>query len=395
MTERQKIKIGLFGFGCVGTGLYEVLSKTPGFKADIVKICVKSRDKRRSLPAGYFTYDKQDILNDGSINVVVELIDDANAAWEIVSEAMRRGKAVVSANKKMIAEHFEELLQLQKQYDVPFLYEASCCASIPIIRNLEEYYDNDMLKQLTGIVNGSTNFILTSCTGQGKPYNEALKTAQELGYAESNPALDVEGYDAKYKLVILLAHAFGAVVKPENVFNEGITRIGEQEIKYAREKGYKIKLLAKAVRNGENSVNAYVMPAFVPVNHQLYNIDDVFNGVITETAFADKQVFVGRGAGSYPTASAVLSDISALTYLYRYEFKKLQQSQTQLSNDFDLDIYLRWDGNETSSVENLFSDIHEQFTGKTGRYINGTIKFGNITPLKNLLKDNYSIVALN
>ncbi|RZJ99697.1 MAG: homoserine dehydrogenase, partial [Flavobacterium sp.] len=159
--SRKKLNIGLFGFGCVGFGLYEVLQKTPGLKANIKNICVKDKDKKREIGAENFTFNKEDIFNDLEINVIVELIDDADAAYEIVTRALRSGKAVVTANKKMVAEHFEELLALQREYNVPLLYEAACCASIPIIRNLEEYYDNDLLESIQGIVNGSTNYILT------------------------------------------------------------------------------------------------------------------------------------------------------------------------------------------------------------------------------------------
>src|SRR5687768_9438308 len=177
--SRKKLTIGLFGFGCVGTGLHEVFQKTPTLKANIKRICVKDRNKERTLPAHYFTFDRNDILNDPEITTVVELIDDADAAYEIVTTALRKGKAVVTANKKMIAEHFEELLHLQRKYNVPLLYEAACCASIPIIRNLEEYYDNDLLESIEGIVNGSTNYILTKTSDENLSYETALRDEQQ------------------------------------------------------------------------------------------------------------------------------------------------------------------------------------------------------------------------
>jgi homoserine dehydrogenase len=172
---------------------------------------------------------------------------------------LRKGKAVVSANKKMIAEHFAELLQLQKEFGVPLLYEGACCASIPIIRNLEEYYDNDMLTAVEGIFNGSTNYILTRMFEENCSFEAALKEAQEKGFAESDPALDVEGYDAKYKLSIILAHAFGLPVEPERVFNHGITHLSDFDLQYAREKGYRIKLVAGCRKFGEQ-VFATVFP---------------------------------------------------------------------------------------------------------------------------------------
>lgn len=393
--KRKQIKIGLFGFGCVGKGLYDVLEKSPGFKAEIKKICVKTRNKTRELPAQYFTYEKNDLLLDNDINVIVELIDDADAAWDIVSTALKNKKAVVSANKKMIAEHFEELLELQQTYKVPFLYEASCCASIPILRNLEEYYDNDMLASLTGIVNGSTNYILTSCTEKGNNYADALLEAQRLGYAETDPSLDLEGFDAKYKLSILLAHAFGNIVKPEHIFNEGISRIALPEIQFAREKGYKIKLLARAYKNDDETVYAHVLPAFLRPSHNLYNVDDVFNGIITETAFSDKQVFIGKGAGAFPTASAVLSDLSALTYNYKYEFKKRTQVKTIYSDQFIIPVYFRWDGSHLDFVSSFFEKTDEIYQSANTHYICGIITAEKLRALKDHINSEFCVIALN
>ena len=248
------------------------------------------------------------------------MIDDADAAYEIVKTALQNGKAVVTANKKMIAEHFEELLQLQKEYNVPLLYEAACCASIPIIRNLEEYYDNDLLESVEGIVNGSTNYILSKTVDENLSYAEALRQAQEKGYAESNPVMDTGGFDAKFKLLILIAHAFGVVVKPEEIFNLGIDKLGDLELGYAKEKGYKIKLIAYAEKTADGKIRSFVLPKFIKNTDKLFYVDDVFNGVKTKSYFSDVQFFSGKGAGAYPTASAVLSDISALSYDYRYEY---------------------------------------------------------------------------
>ncbi len=377
--ERKNLNIGLFGFGCVGYGLYEVLHKTPSLNAQISKICVKNKDKQRPISDNHFTFDKNDILHDESINVVVELIDDADAAFEIVSAAIKSGKAVVTANKKMIAEHFDELLQLQQKYNVPLLYEAACCASIPIIRNLEEYYDNDLLESVEGIVNGSTNYILTKTFAENVSYADALLDAQNKGYAESNPMLDTGGFDAKYKLQILLAHAFGLKTIPADIFNYGIDNIGELELKYAREKGLKIKLVAQAFKTADNKVAAFVLPKFVGNKSKLYQVDDVFNGVVTKTCFADTQFFMGKGAGAYPTASAVISDISALSYNYRYEYKKIQQQQgLSLDNDVLLNVLLRHKKQEALALTDYFDSIDESYLNHNSGYISGAISLKNI-----------------
>lgn len=384
--SRKKLNIGLFGFGCVGFGLYEVLQKTPGLKADIRKICVKDKNKPREIGAENFTFDRNDIFNDPEINVIVELIDDADAAYEIVTTALKNGKAVVSANKKMIAEHFEELLELQKKHNVPLLYEAACCASMPIIRNLEEYYDNDLLESIQGIVNGSTNYILTKTFKENLSYEEALKEAQEKGFAESNPILDTGGFDAKYKLLILLAHSFGYIARPENLLNIGIDNIGGLELKYAREKGLKIKLVAQAFKNTDGNITAFVIPKFVDSADRLFNVDDVFNGVITKTSFADEQFFVGKGAGAHPTASAVLSDISALSYDYQYEYKKIaQQEDYSLSDDVNLKVFLRHQIEDAVTLKKHFSAIDESYLNHESGYITGTI---SLEKLRNIHFDD-------
>jgi homoserine dehydrogenase len=352
--QQKKLTIGLFGFGVVGTGLYKVLQQTPSLNAEIKKVCIKLPDKKREAPETLFTIDPELLLQDESINVIVELIDDADAAYHIVSRALSSGKAVVSANKKMIAEHLPELLALQKKYGTPFLYESACCASIPVIRNLEEYYDNDLLQSISGIVNGSTNYILTRVSKDKLSFDEALLQAQIEGFAESNPALDVEGIDAVNKLSILLTHAYGIVSHPSEIIHSGIQNLQTHDAVFAKEKGYEIKLVAQAKKLDDGNVAAFVLPQFVDAMNQLYNVSNEYNGVIIESGLADKQFFYGKGAGSFPTASAVLSDLSALRYDYKYEYKKLNNKQAgELTNDFFLRVYV--------SFEGLFQVPHERF----------------------------------
>lgn len=373
----QHIQIGLFGFGCVGKGLYEVLHQTKGIKATVKKICVKNRNKQRSIEQSFFTYDKNDLLFDNTINVIVELIDDADEAFHIVSTAMKNGKAVVSANKKMIAEHFEELYNLQQQYNVPFLYEASVCGSIPIIRNLEEYYDNDLLSSVEGICNGTTNYILTKTALEGKSYEEALSEAQELGFAESNPRLDVQGFDPKYKLTILLAHTFGLFIQPERLLNYGIHHLNENDSNFAREKGYRIKLVAHTSKENDN-VKAYVLPRFIKADELMYNVNNEYNAALVKAQFSDRQFFVGKGAGSYPTASAVLSDISALQFDYRYEYKKTaQKNGSNFSNDFTLRLYIRYE-NDNVLQELEVKNIEQSFQSENYNYVIGEVKLNRL-----------------
>lgn len=389
----RNLKLGIFGFGVVGQGLYHVLEETKGIKAEILKICVKNRNKKRPLPLEYFTYNKEDILENPDIDVVLELIDDPIAAYEIVTAALKNGKAVVTSNKKMVADHMTELYELQKKYNTPLLYEGACCASIPIIRNLEEYYDNDLLSAVEGIFNGSTNYILTKVFSEQKSFGEALTEAQELGYAETDPSLDIEGYDAKYKLCIILTHAFGLFVDPEDVFNYGIQNISEFDIKIARERGYKIKLVAKS-RKIDDKVIAMVIPQFVSEKSELYKVEREFNGVIVEGAFSEHQVFIGKGAGGYPTGSAVLSDISALTYNYMYEYKKTKQAaDLELSSDYEIIIYLRFD-NQSIINKDVFNLILEEYKALENQYIIGKINFSKLRGSEWLSNRNINIILL-
>lgn len=372
-TKHKHLKLGVFGFGCVGQGLYHVLDETQGIKAEIKKICVKHKDKQRPLSLDLFTFNKEDILNDPDIDVVVELIDDAAAAYEIVKAALQNGKAVVTANKKMLAEHLEEIYQLQQKHGKAVIYEGAVCGSIPIIRNLEEYYDNDLLTGIEGIFNGSTNFILTKVFEEKKTYAEALAQAQELGFAESDPSLDVKGFDPKFKLVIAIAHTFGVFVKPEEVINIGIDRISALDLKFAHDKGYAIKLVARAFKI-HNRVFGFVAPQFVEPTNPLFAVRNEYNAVQVQSAFAEKQLFVGKGAGSYPTGSAVLSDISALTYGYQYEYKKLHQNHDLVfSNDLSADAFVSFDHGTAIAIGD-FEHFESGYAAQGKQYMVGRVK---------------------
>lgn len=373
---RKQLTLGLFGFGCVGTGLYEVLNRTSLLQARIKHIVVKDPNKPRSIDASYFSFDADTILNDEEVNVVVELINDSDAAYTIVTRALRSGKHVVSANKKLIALHLEELIALAKANNVSFLYEAAVGGSIPIIRNLEEYYNNDSLSSINGIVNGTTNYILTK-TGEGQSFDEALKTAQELGFAELDPTSDVDGFDAKYKLVLLLKHAFGYTATTEEVWNYGIRRLKPWDATYAREKGYKIKLLAFGTRI-DDQVIGFVAPHFIPANHFAYNVENEFNAVVVEALFSDRQLFLGKGAGSYPTASAVLSDISALQFDYAYEYRKSGTGEElKLTTDFRLKAYVSATTKE--QLERVrFEEVEEIYHGSTHHFHIGWVNYNDL-----------------
>jgi homoserine dehydrogenase len=388
----KTIKIGLFGFGCVGQGLYDVLNQSSGFRAGIVTICVKDRSKKRTLASSFFTFEKHDILGNPEINLVVELIDDAEEAYRIVKAALESGKNVVTANKKMLANHLEELVALQHRHGVSLLYEASSCGSIPILRNLEEYYDNEQLNSVSGIFNGTSNYILSKIFNENLDYSTALKQAQEKGFAETDPTSDVGGYDTKYKLVIITAHSFGLHVKPEDVLNIGIQNLSQHDIQFAREKGYKIKLVATVKKTSGNEIVLLVIPQFVNNTNYLYNVENEYNGVIVEAFFSDKQFFLGKGAGGHPTGSAVLSDISTLKYDYKYEYKKQQQGLTfNYTKEVELEVYFRYK-NEIALEELGFTKIEERFIGREFSYVIGTVTLSNIIKNKQVFDSPHNSI---
>ena len=382
----NKLKIGIFGYGVVGSGLAHVLKNSKGLDASIVKVCVRDEGKIRDIDPEVLTYDPNDILNDPEINVVAELIDDADAAYQIVKTALQKGKHVVSANKKMLAYHIEELIQLQWQHKVSFVYEASACGSIPIIRNLEEYYDNDLLQSVSGILNGSSNYILTKIFNENLDYDVALKQAQDLGFAESDPTSDVEGFDTLYKLIILTVHGFGLFVHPDQVFNFGISNLSPKDIELASQKGYKIRLLGKVTKVNGNHVNLLVAPKFVKPEEHAFTVESHYNGVLIQGNFYDNQFMYGKGAGAHPTGSAVLSDITALAYDYKYEYKKLKYyGGLEYTNDMEVEVYLRYTNKDDLALFD-FKEISESLTGKDFNYVIGTLSLSDLIKIRHQIK---------
>ena len=394
MDTHKKLVLGIFGFGVVGEGLYKVLQQTPSLNATIKKVCIKNSGKKRNAPAELFTVNKHALLNDSEINIIVELIDDADAAYEIVKTAFANGKSVVSANKKMIAEHLPELLALSQKAEKSFLYEAACCASIPVIRNLEEYYDNDLLHSINAVVNGSTNYILTKMFEEKLSFKDALIQAQQLGFAESNPVLDVEGYDALNKWTFLLTHSYGILPKKSEIAFTGIQNITSQDALQADKKDCVIKLVASAKKLKNGKVAAFVLPQFVKKDDQLAFVKNEYNGVVIESSFADKQFFYGKGAGSFPTASAVLSDISALRYDYKYEYKKLyHQQQNELTNDFYVKTYvafIHWD----HVPKDDFESIEEWHSNEQSNYLIGVIHFKKLQESEWWKRNGVSLILI-
>lgn len=388
----KKLNIGLFGFGTVGRGLYDVLQRIGTKNVEIKRICVRDISKPRAVEAD-FTDKADDIFNDPDINFIVELIDDAEAAYTIVKRALQSRLPVVSGNKKMLAYHIEELIALQSQYNVALLYDASACGSIPVIRNLEEYYDNDLLTSVKGILNGSSNFILSKIFNEKMSYADALKLAQDLGFAESNPTLDIDGWDSLFKLIIITVHAFGLYVAPEKIFTYGISNMNDDDIRFANEKERRFKLVAHVEKIAGNRLIMCVMPQLISRNKYIYSVEDEFNGVVIKGLFYDKQFMFGRGAGGYPTGSAVLSDITACLYDYKYEYKKRNDSQLpEFTNDHYFRVYYRYTNDDDLALI-PFESISEKYSSESYKYVVGRASLGALHGVQEQLRSRNVFIA--
>ncbi len=311
------INIGLLGCGTVGGGVVKLLAKNrdtiakkTGSEIVIKKVLEKDRQKclQIGLAAELITDQLEDIINDDSIDIVVELIGGIEPAFSFIIAAMHKGKHVVTANKDLIAVKGKELFAIASENNVDFYFEASVAGGIPIVYPLKQSLAGNHIEEVIGILNGTTNYILTKMSQEGRDYYEVLHEAQELGYAEADPEADVGGLDAARKIAILSSIAFNSRVTLDDVYVEGITGITPRDIQYARELGFVVKLLAIAKEVG-GKIQARVHPAFIPLNHPLAFVNDVFNAVFVRGDAVGEIMHYGRGAGEMPTASAVVGDI--------------------------------------------------------------------------------------
>ncbi|MEI6513010.1 MAG: homoserine dehydrogenase [bacterium] len=313
----KKIKIGLIGFGTVGAGVVKVLNEkraslkaSTGLDLEIVRICVKHISSKRPVEVAkdVLTSSIDEVLYDKQIDIVVELIGGIQPAKEIIMEALRQGKHVVTANKALLAECGAEIFGLSQKLRLAVGFEASVGGGIPIIRSLREGFIANKIDLIYGILNGTSNFILSEMSEHGTQFKDALLYAQKLGYAEKDPSFDVGGIDSAHKLSILALLGFGVFAAQDSIYTEGITDIEQSDIDYASENGYAIKLLAIAKRRKEG-VELRVHPTLIPKTHLLANVGDVYNAIFVRGDLVGDNLFYGKGAGSLPTASSVVSDL--------------------------------------------------------------------------------------
>lgn len=308
----SKLRVGLIGFGTVGTGVYKSLADFNNI--EIAKIAVKNINKPRAvdIPAGMLTDNPYDVVNDSSIDVVAELMGGVEPAWDYLKTAIENGKHIVTANKELLAKRGEELFNLAEKHNRVILYEAAIAGGIPIIMPVKTILAGNRINKIQAILNGTTNYILTKMDAENASYEDVLKEAQTLGYAETDPTGDVEGFDAAYKITTLATIAFKSRVKYENVYREGITKIRKEDIANANELGYKIKLIANATIDENNNADVRVHPMLVPKDSMLAHINYVTNAVSISGHPIGNIVLSGPGAGEFPTASSVVGDILAI-----------------------------------------------------------------------------------
>ncbi|MDD5944848.1 MAG: homoserine dehydrogenase [Clostridia bacterium] len=313
---KEKIRAAILGLGTVGTGVYKIIQKQQaefphkiGAELEVAKILVRNKNKARDGVDMSIVTDKwEDIINDDSIDIVIEVMGGIEPAKTYISEALAHKKHVVTANKDLMAEHGHELLDLAAENKCDLLFEAAVAGGIPIIRPLKQCLAANKITEIMGIVNGTTNFILTKMTDEGMEFDEALRLATELGYAEADPTADIEGLDAGRKIAILASIAFNSRVTFSDVYTEGISKISAKDIKYAKELGCVIKLIASAI-NSDTGVEVRVTPMLIPESHPLASVNDSFNAVFVHGDSLGDAMFYGRGAGELPTASAIMGDV--------------------------------------------------------------------------------------
>ncbi|SNX52719.1 homoserine dehydrogenase [Thermoanaerobacterium sp. RBIITD] len=359
----MEIKIGLLGLGTVGSGAFKIINsrknlikEKTGYEVNIKKILVKHLNKQRGINGieRILTVNIDDIIYDKEIKIVIEAIGGTSPTYEYIKKALYAGKHVITANKELIAKHGVELYSLAKEFKVQLKYEASVAGAIPIIHQIEKLNVTDNINYICGIVNGTTNYILTQMINKQCSFLEALKQAQILGYAESNPDNDIKGYDALYKLVILIRKVFGANIKVNSIYRRGIDEIKEEDIEYFKKLNYTVKLLAWA-KNVNGNIYAGVEPVLINNDNVLSHINDVKNAVIVRGDNFGEYIFIGKGAGQLPTGDAIVSDLLNILFGFNINEEITKETKYVYNNNLTNTYYIRLKIKSKFSLKNLFT----------------------------------------
>lgn len=388
--EEIMLNVGVLGYGTVGSGVVEVLHTNRESIAKKVgqEIAVKYILDLRDFPGDPFeekvVHDFDVIVNDADIQIVVETMGGVKPAYDFVKACLQAGKSVCTSNKELVAKHGAELLAIAKEKNINFFFEASVGGGIPIIRPINECVTGDVIEEISGILNGTTNYILSKMASEGSDFDSVLKDAQDKGYAEKNPEADVEGYDACRKIAILTSLAYGKQVDFEDIYTEGITKITDVDIKYAKVLGASIKIFGSS-KNVDGKVYAKVAPVMIDSKHPLYMVNDVFNGIFVKGNMVGDLMFYGSGAGKLPTASAVVGDVVAAAKNLGnnvpviWEQEKLTLADIKESAQR---FFVRLSGDKAANaakVEAAFGKVQEVEAGVAGEYafITDAVKEGD------------------
>lgn len=338
----KQTKIGLFGLGCVGAGLVKVLDRNPDCGVRIITACTLDAQKHQGKRAFPVTDSGSEIWGNPEIDVVVEAINGVEAAWHIACETLRAGKDLITANKAMVSAHLPELIALQQETGRKVLFESAVAANIPILQSLENWFGHDWLVGVRGILNGTSNYILERMAEFGDSYAKATEKAVLAGFAELDPSGDVKGWDARNKLNLLLAQAFGVWTPPENLIAASLDSVQEQDLAFGKEQGWKLKQVAFGQKVGD-SLFAGVLPAFVDSLDPLWQVQGEFNGIVLRDAFGEEHFFKGKGAGGESTGAAIYADLQSLAEGFSYGWKKWHRNVfLRHREDADWPVYLRY-----------------------------------------------------
>ena len=387
-------KIAIIGFGVVGSGVYEIirknkdiLTKKAGEEIDIKKI-LDIRDFSDHEESGLFTKDFNDLLEDEEISIVVETMGGIKFAYDYTKAALSAGKSVVTSNKELVATHGDEFFRIAKENNVRYLYEASVGGGIPVIRPLANDVSANVVEEISGILNGTTNYILTKMFRENDSFDAALKTAQELGYAEKDPTADVDGIDASRKISILMSLATGKKINSENVHTVGIRNITAEDVTYAAAIGCTIKLIGNGFVK-KCKANASVEPMLIPESCPLASVVDVFNGVMVKGNMVDNLMFYGRGAGKLPTASAVVGDIVDIVrspeYNSYFTWGEGDESAVIPYEDVEAKFFVRITEDKKDKVKAIFGDVE---------IIKGVSDYGFVAPMMSVKELDEKLSAL-
>lgn len=386
------LTLGAFGLGEVGQGFLQLLDEAGGAAAHVKHVCVRQRDRDRITHGARLTYDALDILDDAQVGAIVELTNDPQLAIDVIRRALLSGRNAVTASKRVVAEHLAELIELQRSTGSALLYEASCGASIPVLHVLGGHLSAERITRVQGILNGTSNLVLTRME-DGESLGNAVAEAQRAGFAELDPSSDIDGDDARYKLVILLAHAFGTVVAPRDVFRHGIAALRPEDIAYGNSRGWKLRSLATAERRGDR-VLAHVLPSFVPVGSAFAAVRNEYNAISITGAHSGEHLLQGKGAGRLPTGLAVLGDVQRLVQGGAYSYAKVGPDAPGLVRAGErINVYLRLPVTH-QEVLARFDRVRHVGATHNAVQVEGSILLEELVSIVGDGRDDFQVIAL-